>query len=380
MRPILSTAVTEARVRPRPDRPVLAAAAALALTAALVGAPTPASAAAGDDETLISTIEQASPAVVTIQTTGPAGAMSPFPDGEMPFGDMLPRGTGSGVIIDPDGLILTNGHVVSGADAVSVFLADGEVIDGRVVGVDTLTDFAFVRVDAEDLPTLPLGDSSGVRVGQRAIVIGNPLGQFPGSVSVGIVSGLDRDITVFGFDGGGGRLRHLIQTDAAVNPGNSGGAIIDGDGDLIAIATARGGRSEGIGFGLPIDLAKPIIDQARAGDRITRPWLGVVYQDITPQVAAEAGLDVRQGAYIGSLVGEEPEPAIVADSPADEAGLEAGDVITTVAGDRIDADNPLDLLLLKHAPGEEITLEVLRDGESRQIDVTLGTRPTDLAR
>jgi S1-C subfamily serine protease len=380
MRPILSTAVTEARVRPRPDRPVLAAAAALALTAALVGAPTPASAAAGDDETLISTIEQASPAVVTIQTTGPAGAMSPFPDGEMPFGDMLPRGTGSGVIIDPDGLILTNGHVVSGADAVSVFLADGEVIDGRVVGVDTLTDFAFVRVDAEDLPTLPLGDSSGVRVGQRAIVIGNPLGQFPGSVSVGIVSGLDRDITVFGFDGGGGRLRHLIQTDAAVNPGNSGGAIIDGDGDLIAIATARGGRSEGIGFGLPIDLAKPIIDQARAGDRITRPWLGVVYQDITPQVAAEAGLDVRQGAYIGSLVGEEPEAAIVADSPADEAGLEAGDVITTVAGDRIDADNPLDLLLLKHAPGEEITLEVLRDGESRQIDVTLGTRPTDLAR
>jgi S1-C subfamily serine protease len=369
-------------VRTRPDRPVIAAAAALALTCVLAVGPASVSAAAGDDDGLIATIEQVSPAVVTIQTTGPA-ATSPFQDGEMPFGDVLPRGTGSGVVIDPDGLILTNNHVIAGAEEVTVTFEDGQIMDGDVVGIDTLTDFAFVRVDGEDLPTLPLGDSSAVRVGQRAIVIGNPLGQFPGSVSVGIVSGLDRDITVFGYDGGGGRLRHLIQTDAAVNPGNSGGAIVDGDGTLIAIATARGGMSEGIGFGLPIDLAKPIVDQARAGERITRPWLGVLYRDIDPQLAAEVELDVTQGAFVGTPGADEDEAveeAVVEGSPAEDAGLRAGDIITGVAGDIIDRDNPLDLLLLKHAPGEEITLDVLREGDEIEVDVTLGTRPSDLAR
>ena len=170
-----------------------------------------------------------------------------------------------------------------------------------MTGVDTLTDFAFVTVDATDLPALPLGDSSTLRVGQRAVAIGNPLGQFPGTASIGIVSGLDRSMDVFGAARRAAGLRHLIQTDAAVNPGNSGGAVLDGDGNLIGITTAEAGMSDGIGFALPIDLAKPIIDQAVAGETLARPYIGVLYQDIDPQLASDESLPVETGAWVRSF-------------------------------------------------------------------------------
>ncbi len=246
----------------------------------------------------------------------------------------------------------------------------------EVTGVDTLTDFAFVRVEAQDLPAVELGDSSGLRVGQMAVSVGNPLGTFPGSAAVGIVSGLDRSLSAFGGVGGAERLNHLIQTDAAVNSGNSGGALLDGDGKLIGITTAQAGMSDGIGFALPIDLAKPIIEQARAGQPIERPYVGVLFREIDGQVAKDESLPVAAGAWItGQDNGESP---IVEDSPAAEAGLKDGDIITAVDGLAVDRDNPLDLQVLRFAAGDQVTLDVLRDGETVQLPLTLGTRPVGL--
>jgi S1-C subfamily serine protease len=265
--------------------------------------------------------------------------------------------------------------VVGNADTVNVILDDGTILEGTVTGIDTLTDFAFVDVDAQDLPTVTLGDSSGIKVGQLAIAIGNPLGRFPSSAAIGIISGLDRSIDVFGNSLSGNRLNHLIQTDAAINSGNSGGALFNGDGELIGITTAEAGINDGIGFALPIDLAKPIIAQAEAGETISRPYVGVVYREIDAAVAAEESLPVIEGAWIG---GEGEDSPVVAGSPADEAGLQAGDIITAVDGLAVDDDNPLDLQVLRFAPGDAVTLDVLRDGESLELTATLGTRPADL--
>lgn len=362
--------------------------------------------AQGDNDIVIDIIEQTAPAVVTIQAPRgsfgdldqlapgdielPEGAELPegfeMPDGIGDLEELLPEGfrlpdefgfggTGSGVIVDPSGLIITNGHVVGNADEVTVILDDGSVLDGSVVGVDTLTDFAFVKVEGTDLPAVTLGDSSELRVGQLAISIGNPLGRFPSSAAVGIISGLDRSIGVFGPSLGGDRLNHLIQTDAAINSGNSGGALFDGDGELIGITTAEAGMNDGIGFALPIDLAKPIIEQALAGEAVSRPYVGVVYTAIDAQLAEEQTLPVTEGALIGGLGEQE---AVVAGSPADEAGLQAGDIITAVDGLAVDRSNPLDLQVLRYAPGDAVTLDVLRDGESLQLEATLGTRPADL--
>ena len=403
---------------------VTASAALTLVAAAALGVPTATLGAQGDDEVVIGIIEQVTPAVVTIQAplggateiVGDSQEDLELPDGlelpegqempqsleeledllpegielpegfelpeglEIPFGGQggfqFPGGTGSGVIISSDGLIITNGHVVGDAEDVQVILHDGTVLDGTVTGVDTLTDFAFVKVDGQDLPTVTLGDSSDLKVGQLAISIGNPLGQFPGSAAIGIISGLDRSIGVFGSSLGGQRLNHLIQTDAAVNSGNSGGALFDGDGELIGITTAEAGMSDGIGFALPIDLAKPIIAQAQAGEAISRPYVGVLYREIDAQVAADESLPVTAGAWIrGEVDGESP---IVEGSPADEAGLKAGDIITAVNGVAVDGDNPLDLQVLRFAPGEEVTLAVIRDGETLDLAATLGTRPADL--
>jgi serine protease Do len=392
---------------PRP-RVFVALASALSLTGLALLTPGAALAAQGDNDIVISIIDEVTPSVVTIRT--PAGAFGELgellpedielpEDTELPedfevpedLGDlqellpegfMLPEefgfgGTGSGVIIGANGLIITNGHVVGNAGDVIVILDDGTVLDGIVTDVDTLTDFAFVEVEAAtELPAVTLGDSSLTKVGQTAISIGNPLGRFPGSAAVGIISGLDRSINVYGRSLGGSRLNHLIQTDAAINSGNSGGALFDGDGQLIGITTAEAGLNDGIGFALPIDLAKPIIRQAQAGEAISRPYVGVIYTAIDALLAEEESLPVTVGALIGGGSNDEP---VVAGGPADEAGLQAGDIITAVDGLAVDRSNPLDLQVLRFAPGDEILLDVLRAGESLELSATLGTRPADLA-
>jgi S1-C subfamily serine protease len=314
------------------------------------------------ESVVVRVAESVGPAVVTIQVRSETAA-----------------GSGSGVIVDPSGVILTNRHVVAGASSVTVILATGRELPGTVHGIDTLTDLAIVKVDATGLPTAPIGESGALKVGQTAVAIGNPLGEFEGSVTAGIISGLDRSVQVSDRSGGTTEaLRHLIQTDAAINPGNSGGPLVDSNGRVIGINTAEAGQSEGIGFAIPIDVAKPIVDQALAGKEISRPWIGINYQDVDAQVAEENDLPVENGAWIHRPAAAGTGRAIVEGSPADKAGLRDGDVVTAIDGRAVDRDHPLDLLLLAHAPGDSVTLSVARGNETIQVQVTLGTRPADL--
>lgn len=349
----------------------LATASAVAITALASGSTL---AANGDSQVLLDVVTADAPAVVTIAVTTDSVAAAT----QRGFGGQsLPQvqGSGSGVIIDSDGLILTNRHVADAATSVTVTMADGRTYPGTTVGVDTLTDFAFIQIDGSGLPTAPLGDSSNLQVGQMAIAMGNPLGELPGSVTTGIVSGLDRTIGVADRSGlGGTTLRHLIQTDASINPGNSGGPLLDGDGNVIGVNTAEAGPATGIGFALPIDLAKPIIDQVRAGQPIERPWIGIAYQDINAQTASDAALPIKVGAWVRADPAS-GQSAVVAGSPAATAGLQDGDIITSLDGQSVDPQHQLDLLLLRHGPGHTVTLEVLRNGQTVAVDVSLGTRP-----
>jgi S1-C subfamily serine protease len=313
--------------------------------------------------------EKVSPAIVTIAVTGAAR------DPNDPFFDIPESGVGSGVIYDSNGWIVTNRHVAEGASKLTVSLADGRTFDGTVYGVDTLTDLAIVKVEASGLPTAPIGDSSTAKVGQLAIAIGSPLGTYTNSVTAGIISAFGRTIQVQD----GTVLRNLIQTDAAINPGNSGGALLDSGGNVIGINTAVASTAEGIGFAIPIDIARPIMQQALAGQELARPWIGIRYVSITPAIAEENDLPVEQGAWITAAdsSGQAVDP-IVRGSPAEAAGLQDGDIVTAVDGTEIDADSPLDDILTEYAPGRTVALDVLRDGQELVLTLTLGTRPADL--
>jgi serine protease Do len=287
------------------------------------------------------------------------------------FGTGIPdTGVGSGIIYDASGWILTNRHVVSGSDKLVVKLKDGRELDGHIYGIDSLTDLAIVKVDATGLPAATLGNSDELKVGQLVVAIGSPLGTFTNSVTSGIVSAKGRQIQVEG-----GVLSNLIQTDAAINPGNSGGPLIDAGGNVIGINTAVAQSANGIGFAIPINIARPITAQAVAGQKLTRPYVGVRFVTLDPQVAKEHSLSVTQGALID---GSQGQPAIIANGPAAKAGLRSGDVITKVNATTIDAEHPLDSVLSQYAPGDTVALDVLRDGQHQTIQVTLETRPADL--
>jgi serine protease Do len=311
---------------------------------------------------------KASPAIVTIAVTGAAGNPND------PFSTIPQEGIGSGVIFDSNGWIVTNKHVVSGAGTLTVTLEDGREFTGKVYGIDTLTDLAIVKVDATGLPTATIGDSSAAKVGQLAIAIGSPLGTYTNSVTAGIVSAFGRTITVQD----GTVIRNLIQTDAAINPGNSGGALLDSAGNVIGINTAVAQTAEGIGFAIPVNIARPIMQQALAGQQLARPWIGIRYVAITPAIAKQDNLPVEQGAWINAVDSSgQAVDAIVPNSPAATAGLKDGDIITAVDGTAIDANHPLDDTLTQFAPGRTIALEVLRNGQQETITVTLGTRPVN---
>jgi S1-C subfamily serine protease len=311
----------------------------------------------------IAVAAKVNPAVVRISTTGSS---------DTNFGVIPESGVGSGVIYDSDGWILTNRHVVQGSDSLEVELLDGRTIDGRVYGIDTLTDLAIVKVDATDLPTAALGVSDELKVGQLVVAIGSPLGTYSNSVTSGIVSGKGRSITT----DDGSSLNNLIQTDAAINPGNSGGPLLDANGNVVGINTAIAADSNGIGFAIPIDIARPIMDQALAGEQLARPYMGVRYVTITRQLAERESLSVNEGALIGGA--EDGAAAVEPGTPAAEAGLRDGDIIVKVDGKVIDGDHPLDATLSQFAPETTVSVEILRDGQTLTLELTLGTRPSDL--
>ncbi len=319
-----------------------------------------------ESSAVIDVASKLSPAVVKI-TTGTSADSSADP-----FGGIPAEGVGSGFIYDANGWILTNRHVVTGADKLTVELKDGRQFEGRTYGIDTLTDLAIVKIVGTNLPVASLGESDGLKIGQLVVAIGSPLGMYSFSVTSGIVSGKGRDIEV----DGGTRINNLIQTDAAINPGNSGGPLADAGGNVVGINTAVATDSSGIGFAIPIDIAKPIMAQAVAGKSLTRPWIGIRFTSIDEQVKEAQNLSVDKGALVTNTGGT--GPAVQPDSPAAQAGIKDGDVIESINGIAIDAEHPLDALLVQFAPGDVVKLQILRDGKVITIDVTLGTRPANL--
>jgi S1-C subfamily serine protease len=306
-----------------------------------------------------------SPAVVRITTNGGVDTST---------GIIPSTGVGSGVIYDTHGWILTNRHVVEGSDTLKVHLNDGREFDGSVYGIDTLTDLAIVKINASGLTAARLGDSSSLKVGQLVVAIGSPLGTYTNSVTSGIVSAKGRSITTDGNQ----NLNNLIQTDAAINPGNSGGPLLDASGNVVGINTAIAADSNGIGFAIPIDIARPIMNQAVAGEKLARPYMGVIYRPLDRQVAAAENLPVNDGALVVPGGGSnQSAPAVVPNGPADKAGIKQGDIIVKVNGQAIDGNHPLDATLSEYAPGDTVSIDLLRNGQSLTVQLTLGTRPAN---
>jgi serine protease Do len=285
------------------------------------------------------------------------------------FGNQMPQmreqpqsGLGSGVIISADGYIVTNNHVVDGADTVTVTFGDGRVLKARVVGRDPQTDIAVVKVDAKDLPAIKFAESANTEVGDRVLAIGNPFG-IGETVTTGIVSAKGRRPNL------GLAYEDFIQTDAAINPGNSGGALVDIDGRLIGLNTAilsRSGGFQGVGLAVPSDLVRGVVDNLVQNGRVVRGFIGVRIQDITPDLAESFGLK----DHVGALVAE-----VTPGSPAAKAGLKDGDVITEVEGKAIADSGQLRMAVSQTAPGTKLALSVLRDGKTENLTVTTETAP-----
>jgi serine protease Do len=274
------------------------------------------------------------------------------------------RSLGSGVIVSADGYILTNNHVVDDATDVKVSLSDKREFTARVVGKDNKTDLAVLKIDQSGLPVVGFGDSTKVQVGDIVLAIGNPFGVGQ-TVTMGVVSATGR--------GGLGieEYEDFIQTDAAINPGNSGGALINAQGELIGINTAilsRSGGNQGVGFAVPVNLAKNIMDQIIHGGKVTRAFLGVMIQPVTPDLAKAFKLGKAEGALVSD---------VSANSPAERAGLKAGDVITKVDGEAVVDSRALQLMIGQMKPGRTVRLSVNRDGTDRDYTVTLGEQPAD---
>jgi S1-C subfamily serine protease len=316
-----------------------------------------------ESSAIIDVAAKASPSVVRIFTEGvdPNSVVQ-----------QAQQGVGSGIIFDANGWILTNRHVVAGTTSLNVELRDGTRYAGKVYGVDTLTDLAIIKIQATGLATATMGDSDALKVGELVVAIGSPLGTFSNSVTSGIVSATGRRITTDGGD-----LRDLIQTDAAINPGNSGGPLLDASGAVIGVNTAIAKDATGIGFSIPINIARPMMRQALAGQTLARPYIGIHYVQIDAQVAKTDKLPVKDGAWVHAD-STTTDPAVVPNGPAAAGGLKEGDIITKIGNQVIDTLHPLDTLLSQYSPGDTVVLNVLRGGTSVGISVTLGTRPPGL--
>ena len=306
-------------------------------------------------------IEQVLPSLVNVRVSGFSAD---------PFGGGGPtRGQGSGAVIDSDGIIVTNFHVVEDAVRVQIFFTDDhETVDGRVVGTDPNRDLAVVKVPTTGLTPIQIGSSDSLRLGDDVIALGFPLGLGGPTVTKGIVSGKNRSLQIprgdeqVDFEG-------LLQTDAAINPGNSGGPLVDSAGRLVGIntAAASAGAAENVGFAIAIDSALPVIEEILSKPAEERAWLGVIISDLDPTIASEIGVDPDiEGALITEIVEE---------GPADSAGLEVGDVIVEIEGNPITGAEELTRVLTGHQPGEEVTVELVNADGTDTIEVTLGQRP-----
>jgi S1-C subfamily serine protease len=308
--------------------------------------------------------EQVKPAVVQV-TNEQTGI------GNFRQSGAVPVGVGSGIIYDSAGYILTNNHVVEGATSIIVSLTDGRTFTAKLLGGDARTDLAVIQISGSNLPVAQLGDSTQLRVGDWVVAIGNALA-LPGgpTVTAGVVSAMDRSVQEPATSQGAGPfLFGLIQTDAPINPGNSGGPLVNLDGQVVGINTLGGGSTSsgvqtyGIGFAISMATAKPIADQLVATGKVVHPYLGISYVPLNPALSAQNGISVPYGAYITS---------VVPGSPAAQAGLQPGDVITAIDGTEIQSDSALAQILSGDKPGDTVTLTVLRGSQTLTVKVTLG--------
>lgn len=277
------------------------------------------------------------------------------------------QGLGSGVIVSEDGYIITNNHVIENADEINVRFFDGDEVDAEIVGTDPASDIAVLKVSAEeDLSAIAMGDSESIRVGEMVLAIGSPLGQqFAHSVSMGIVSASGRSSL------GLNMYENYIQTDAAINPGNSGGALINLDGELVGINTAiasRSGGNQGLGFAIPVNMVRDVMEALITDGRVARGYLGISGSTIDRTMASALGLENARGVIIGE---------VLPDTPAANAGLREGDVILSLDGKRVDAYRDFQVAIGSKKPGDEIALEVIRDGEPMDFEVELAERDAD---
>lgn len=317
-----------------------------------------------ESSAVIDATNKISPAVVSISTKSNVVDF---------FGQVMSQvGGGSGFIITADGLIVTNKHVVSNANATyTVFTSDGKSYPATIVASDPVQDLAVIKIQASGLPVVDLGDSDKLQVGQHVIAIGNALGQFQNTVTLGVISAKERQIAAGDAVGGSTEnLEGLLQTDAAINEGNSGGPLVNLKGQVIGIntAVAAKGTAEGLGFAIPINTVIKSIDQVEKLGKITRAYLGVRYISLTKEIADQNNLSVTNGAYI---VGDQQSPAIVSGSPAEKAGLKTGDVITAINGTNITQQKSLASIMNNFNVGDSITITLIRDKKEMSVKATL---------
>ncbi len=330
---------------------------------------------------LISTIaSRVGPSVVSVEVTTQSAPTDSFFGFQ---GSREQRGAGTGIILDKNGLIMTNRHVVPvGTSRVDVTLSDGTTFEnvqviGRTSESDPL-DVAFIKINdtkGKVLTPATLGDSAKVSIGESVIAIGNALGQFQNTVTSGIISGHGRNIQAGDESGNSAEsLQNLFQTDAAINQGNSGGPLVNLEGQVIGINTAVAATGQSIGFAIPINDVKGMVATVMEKGKLERPYLGVVYLPVTADLAKRYSLGVNDGAYIApdAIVGQDP---IVNGGPADKAGIKEGDIIIKVNDEKVDASHSLTSLLGKHTVGKKVTLTIVRDGKERPIEVTLEASP-----
>ncbi len=332
-------------------------------------------------------VERVRPAVANVSSTKiirsvEGGPMAPFfadpflrqffgegfwPQFKVPR-EQRERSLGSGVVVSPDGYLLTNNHVVEGAKEIEIYLSDQRQLKAKIIGTDRKTDVAVVKVDAKNLPVLVVGDSSRVRVGDFVLAAGDPFG-IGQTFTMGIVSATGR--------GGLGieEYEDFIQTDAAINPGNSGGALVNVRGELIGINTAiisgSGGGNQGIGFAVPMNMARQVMDQILKHGKVIRGWLGVVVQPVTPAMAKAFGLKEPRGALIGD---------VTPNSPAAQGGLLRGDVVLELDGKPIADSRDLSLKIAESSPGMVVKMKIIRNTAERELSVRLGEMPAQAAR
>ncbi len=316
-----------------------------------------------EESTVIDVVDKTSPAVVSIV----AKTVS-FDPNRGSVNDQ--QGIGTGFIIESDGMIRTNNHVVCQTDlSYAVVTKDNKTYNVKKIDLDPANDIAILKIDAKDLPKLELGDSDPtlLKPGQKVIAIGNALGQFQNTVTVGVISGLGRGVTAAGSGCNGQNsetLQNVIQTDAALNPGNSGGPLLDLSGNVVGVNFATSQSAQNIGFVIPINRVKEIIAQYKKDGKIVKPYIGIQYQTISSAVANIQG--VPEGAFVRR---------VIPGSPADDAGIEAGDIITKVNGQAINENSDLVSVLNTLKVGQKIPVEVYRDGKTVKLNVTLSEAP-----